>query len=322
MGKGTNWMSACRLCPRECGADRTKRAGRCGAETQLLIARASLHMWEEPCLSGTRGSGTIFFAGCSLGCIYCQNAAISGGRTGIPTTPERMAQICLELQEQGAHNINLVTAGHFVPLAAEGLAAAKQQGLRIPVVYNSSGYEKADTLRLMDGLVDIYLPDFKYADPATAAAFSRAPDYPEIAKAALEEMVRQVRGGTDACEDFLQYDRDGLMTRGVIVRHLLLPGHVKEAERIVRYLYDTYGDTVCISLMRQYTPMPAVQDHPQLRRKVTEREYEKLVEYALSLGLVNGFVQEGEAVGESFIPSFQGEGVLRSSSQSVSGNGE
>ena len=212
-----------------------------------------------------------------------------------------MADIFLRLQGQGANNINLVTAGHYLPQTAAALRIAKTKGLAIPVVYNSSGYEKRESLKWLEGLVDIYLPDFKYMDGELAKKYSNAQDYPEAAKTALQEMVRQTVSA--------QFDERGRIRRGVIVRHLLLPGHVSDSKKVVEYLYNTYGNQIYISLMNQYTPMPAMEQDPLLSRKVTAREYGRLVDYALSLGLENGFLQEGETAKESFIPAFDGEGV-------------
>lgn len=296
------WMKECRLCPRNCGADRMAgQKGFCGTDTEIMVARAALHMWEEPCISGKEGSGAVFFSGCSLGCNFCQNRRISRGQRGKKITLEHLVELFFQLQEQGANNINLVTAGHFLPQVAVALEMAKEQGLHIPVVYNSSGYEKAKTLKMLDGLVDIYLPDFKYMDAVLAKKYSHAQDYPEIAKEALSEMVRQVGEA--------EFDSRGMMKKGVIVRQLLLPGHVKDAKNVLKYLYETYGDRIYISMMNQYMPMPAMKDDPQLSRKVTDREYERLIDYAISLGLKNGFMQEGETAKESFIPEFDGEGV-------------
>lgn len=296
------WMKECRLCPRNCGADRMAgQKGFCGTDTEIMVARAALHMWEEPCISGKEGSGAVFFSGCSLGCNFCQNRRISRGQRGKKITLEHLVELFFQLQEQGANNINLVTAGHFLPQVAVALEMAKEQGLHIPVVYNSSGYEKAKTLKMLDGLVDIYLPDFKYMDAVLAKKYSHAQDYPEIAKEALSEMVRQVGEA--------EFDSRGMMKKGVIVRQLLLPGHVKDAKNVLKYLYETYGDRIYISMMNQYTPMQVMKDDPQLSRKVTDREYERLIDYAISLGLKNGFMQEGETAKESFIPEFDGEGV-------------
>lgn len=295
-------MEACCLCPRECGVNRLEgKKGFCGVDAKVMVARAALHMWEEPCISGKEGSGAVFFSGCSLGCGFCQNRRISRGQSGKQITIEHLVDIFLNLQEQKANNINLVTAGQFLPQVAEALKRAKAQGLHIPVVYNSSGYEKAEMLKMLDGLVDIYLPDFKYMDPELAGKYSHAKDYPQVAKLALEEMVRQV--------GMPEFDSCGMMKRGVIVRHLLLPGHVKNSKNVLKYLYETYRDKIYISMMNQYTPMPTMKDDPQLSRKVTDREYERLINYAISLGLNNGFIQEGETAKESFIPEFDGEGV-------------
>lgn len=297
-----SWMKKCSLCPRNCGVNRLDgQKGFCGVDAEILVARAALHMWEEPCISGKEGSGAVFFSGCSLGCGFCQNNKISRGQTGKKITVEYLAELFFQLQGQSANNINLVTAGHFLPQVALALENARAHGLKIPVVYNSSGYEKADTLKILEGLVDIYLPDFKYMDSELAGKYSHAPDYPQIAKAALKEMVQQV--GTPG------FDERGMMKKGVIVRHLLLPGHVKNSREVLKYLYETYGDRIYISIMNQYTPMPAMKDDPKLSRKVTDREYERLLDYALSLGLNNGFIQEGETAKESFIPEFNEEGV-------------
>ena len=295
-------MEACCLCPRECGVNRLEgKKGFCGVDAKVMVARAALHMWEEPCISGKEGSGAVFFSGCSLGCGFCQNRQISRGQSGKQITIEHLVDIFLNLQEQKANNINLVTAGQFLPQVAEALKRAKARGLHIPVVYNSSGYEKTEMLNMLDGLVDIYLPDFKYMDPELAGKYSHAKDYPQVAKLALEEMVRQV--------GMPEFDSRGMMKRGVIVRHLLLPGHVKNSKNVLKYLYETYRDKIYISMMNQYTPMPTMKDDPQLSRKVTDREYERLIDYAISLGLNNGFIQEGETAKDSFIPEFDGEGV-------------
>ena len=275
--------------------------GFCGVDAGIMVARAALHMWEEPCISGKEGSGAVFFSGCSLGCAFCQNRTISKGQSGKVITVEHLAELFLDLQAQKANNINLVTAGHFLPQVREALILAKEQGLTIPVVYNSSGYEKAEMLRYLEGLVDIYLPDLKYLEADLAGKYSHAKDYPEVAMKALEEMVRQVRTP--------EFDERGMMKKGVIVRHLLLPGHVRNSKKVLEYLYGTYGDQIYISLMNQYTPMPAMKDDPQLSRKVTDREYDRLLDHAISFGVTNCFIQEGETAKESFIPEFNGEGI-------------
>lgn len=293
----------CRLCPRECNADRAKgEIGYCGESNDLRVARAALHMWEEPCISGETGSGTVFFTGCPLKCIFCQNNTIADGSVGKSISTERLAEIFLELQKKGACNINLVTATHFVPQIIAALKLAKAKGLSIPVVYNCGGYEKVETLRLLDGLVDIYLPDLKYYSPKLSARYSNAPDYFEKASAAISEMVRQT--------DTPIFDEaTGLMKRGVIVRHLLLPGRLADSKKIMSYLYRTYKNDIYVSIMSQYTPMGTFPDMPELNRRVSHKEYNTLVDYCLELGIENGFIQEGEVALESFIPPFDLEGV-------------
>ena len=300
----------CTLCPRACHVDRTAgQKGRCHVDAKIRVARAALHMWEEPCLSGRSGSGAVFFSGCALGCIFCQNREIASGKAGLVISEARLAEIFLELQEKGANNINLVTAGHYVPQVIRALACAKSQGLRIPIVYNSSGYEKAETLRQLEGLIDIYLPDLKYLTPELAAAYSHAPDYPQYAMEAISEMVRQQPQAEFMPED--RTEASPIMRRGVIVRHLLLPGHVREAKRVVGYLHETYGDQIYISMMNQYTPMSEKFADPNLNRRVTKREYERLLDYAAEIGVENGFYQEGATADESFIPEFDYEGVRK-----------
>lgn len=316
------------LCPRECGVNRQKgQIGVCGESGVLRAARADLHMWEEPCLSGQNGSGAVFFSGCNLHCVFCQNVNIASGDAGKSLTKERLAEIFLELQEKGADNINLVTAVHFVPQIMEALDLAKRAGLSLPVVYNSSGYEKAETIRMLDGYVDIYLPDFKYVSRTLSERYSHAPDYFERASEAIEEMVRQIKkmefaperggagGGILEKLDVKEYQqRSGLgqslvMTRGVIVRHLLLPGCLEDSKKVVHYLLEHYGDKIFISLLNQYTPLSHAAEYPELMTKATPEEYEELVEYALDEGIENGFIQEGDAAQESFIPEFDGKGI-------------
>ena len=300
--KRKSMLTDCVLCPRNCHADRINgRWGRCHETAEIVVARAALHMWEEPCISGDAGSGAVFFSGCPMGCVFCQNHNIAEAKAGKTITVERLSEIFLELQEKGAANINLVTGGHFVPGILEGLTLAKEQGLTLPVVYNSSGYEKPETIRLLKGSVDIWLPDFKYWDDELGLRFSGVPDYRERAMKAIDEMVCQ----TGACV----FDEEGYLRKGVVVRHLLLPGHVKNSREVLRYLHDTYGNRIYISIMSQYTPLSKDLPFEELNRKVTRREYERLLDYALELGIENGFFQEGEAAKESFIPDFNGEGV-------------
>ena len=294
-------MSVCTLCPRKCGVDREIMRGYCQSGGKMHIARAKLHYWEEPPISGTRGSGTIFFTGCSLRCAFCQNSEISGESLhGKDFTVEEFIETIKKLEAMGAHNINLVTPTHFASQIAEALRIYKP---RVPVVYNCGGYESVETLRMLEGLVDIYLPDFKYLNTDHAKKYSMAEDYPEIAKAALAEMVRQTGEPV--------FDERGMMKRGVIVRHLLLPGCLADGKRVVKYLHETYGNRIYMSLMSQYTPLESLDavKYPELNRKVPEYAYEKLVDYAISLGVMQAFIQEGDTAKESFIPPFTLEGV-------------
>ena len=282
-------MDACMLCPRMCGVDRESgEKGYCGMDGKLRAARAALHMWEEPCISGTRGSGAVFFSGCSLRCIFCQNYEIAQGNCAREISGDRLSEIFLELQEKGAANINLVTATHFAPAVIGALKKAKAQGMYLPVIYNSSGYERVETVQMLEEVVDVWLPDFKYMDPELAFACSKAKDYPEVAVAAIREMM---------------------LAGGMIVRHLILPGHTKNSIAVLDELYETYGKNLTISLMNQYTPLPQVHDIPDLNRRVTKREYEKVLDHALDLGITQGFFQEGGTAKESFIPLFDYEGL-------------
>ncbi|MBQ2719231.1 MAG: radical SAM protein [Clostridia bacterium] len=298
-----DFFTSCEICPRRCGANRRAgETGACRVGADPVLARAGLHAWEEPCLSGTRGSGTVFFSGCSLGCVYCQNARIAGGEVGHPVSPSRLADIFLELEAAGAHNVNLVTPTHFAPLLSEVIPLARSRGLTLPIVYNSGGYERVETLRALAGLIDVYLPDFKYADAALAARYSSAPDYPEVARAALAEMIAQ--------QPTPVLDGDGLLQRGVIVRHLLLPGAYRNSHDVVKYL-ATLRHAVYISLMSQYTPMAGVSSRfPELSERVRDKDYRRLVAYAVRLGIERAYVQEGGAAEESFIPAFDLTGVL------------
>ena len=295
-------LSSCTLCPRNCRVDRKLNKGVCAVSGEdVLVSRAALHYWEEPCISGKRGSGTVFFVGCNLHCLYCQNREISSGQGGKVLRTDELSEVFLNLQAQGAHNINLVTPTHYALQIREALLRAKENGLDIPVVYNCGGYEKPETLKELQGLIDVYLTDFKYMDPALARTLSSAEDYPERVKEALSEMVRQ--------QPVCVFDADDLMVKGVIVRHLLLPGHVKEAKSVCTYLYDTYKDRIFLSLMNQYTPMRHFEAYPSLNRKVTKREYERLLSFVLDLGVENAFFQEGETAEESFIPPFDLTGL-------------
>ncbi len=291
----------CNLCPRKCGVDRTSGVkGFCGASDYIYAARAALHMWEEPPISGINGSGTVFFSHCSLRCVFCQNREISRDReVGKAVSADHLSDIFLSLQQQGAHNINLVTGTHYVPHIAEALTLARGKGLLIPVVFNCGGYECVETLRMLNGLVDIYLPDFKYYSSYYAAKYSKAPDYYDYVIDALDEMLHQV--GVPVL------DSDGMMRSGMIIRHLMLPGLLGDTKQVLSKIADRYGDRVLVSLMRQYTPFD-MQDYPELNRKITDEEYAEAVEWFELIGL-NGFLQDAESISESFIPSFQGEGL-------------
>lgn len=297
-----NKYENCLLCPRKCGINRsTGQTGVCGVSAEIRVARAALHYWEEPCISGEKGSGAVFFSGCSLHCVFCQNREISDGKAGKVISKERLSDIFLELKAKGANNINLVTPGQYIPDIVWAVRDARRRGMELPIVYNTSGYEDADELKQLEGIVDVYLPDFKYMDSALSAKYSRAKDYPSVAKQALSEMVRQQ-------PKVVIDDATGLIQRGVIVRQLLLPGHVKDAKAILKYLHDTYQNSIYISMMSQFTPI-ALKDYPEINRTVTRREYERLIDYAIKIGITNAFIQEGDVAKDSFIPAFDCEGV-------------
>ena len=300
--KNMNKYENCLLCPRKCGINRrTGQTGVCGVSSEIKVARAALHYWEEPCISGKRGSGAVFFSGCSLHCVFCQNREISDGKEGKVISKERLSDIFIELADKGANNINLVTPGQYIPDIVWAVNDAKSRGMKLPIIYNTSGYENVTELKLLEGIVDVYLPDFKYMDSTLSAMYSRAKDYPSVTKQALSEMVRQQ-------PDVVIDDATGLIQKGVIVRQLLLPGHVNDAKAVLKYLYDTYHDHVYISMMSQFTPI-ALKDYPEINRTVTKREYERLVNYALEIGITNAFIQEGDVAKDSFIPAFDCEGV-------------
>ena len=300
--KNMNKYENCLLCPRKCGINRrTGQTGVCGVSSEIKVARAALHYWEEPCISGKRGSGAVFFSGCSLHCVFCQNREISDGKEGKVISKARLSDIFMELAGKGANNINLVTSGQYIPDIVWAVNDAKSRGMKLPIIYNTSGYENVTELKLLEDIVDVYLPDFKYMDSTLSARYSRAKDYPSVAKQALSEMVRQQ-------PDVVIDDATGLIQKGVIVRQLLLPGHVNDAKAVLKYLYDTYHDHVYISMMSQFTPI-ALKDYPEINRTVTKREYERLVNYALEIGITNAFIQEGDVAKDSFIPAFDCEGV-------------
>ncbi len=297
--------TGCRLCPRQCGADReagvSQKTPVCNAPAQITVARASLHMWEEPCISGERGSGTVFFSGCPLKCVFCQNRQISHLAYGKSISCERLTEIFFELEKKGAHNINLVSPTPYIKALASVIRQAKHLGLKIPVVFNSSGYESVSSLKLLDGLVDVYLPDFKYMSSSLSLKYSLAPDYPRAAMESLDEMISQCPRPV--------LDGDGMLRRGVIVRHLVLPGCTDDSKEVIRYLSERYGDSIYISIMSQYTPMCNEEKYPELNRRLRQDEYDEVVDYAISLGVTQGFIQDSDSVSESFIPVFDGTGI-------------
>ena len=294
---------------------------------RVYAARAALHMWEEPCISGKEGSGTVFFTGCPLGCVFCQNREIALGRRqvpqshrtsasgdperlgfheetiGVPVTEKQLAETFLDLERQHANNINLVTPTHFVPQIIRAVRMARKRGLTVPIVYNTGSYETEETVRSLEGTVDIFLPDLKFMDPDISSRYAKASDYFEVAERAIREMV-EIAGEP-------AFDERGMMKRGVIVRHMVLPGHTKDSKQIISFLHETYGEKIYVSIMNQYTPMPGIGDEfPELARRVTKREYGRVVDYAIRLGMENVFIQEGPTAAESFIPKFDGTGLI------------
>ena len=329
-------LSDCTLCPRNCHVNRLNgQTGYCGQTNIITAARAALHMWEEPCISGTTGSGAVFFSGCNMGCIFCQNYSIAHSEIQKTVTVQRLSEIFLELQEQDACNINLVTPTHFVPQIAAALTYAKDHGLYIPIVYNTSGYELPETLRILDGLIDIYLPDCKYVSARLSAQYSNAPDYFERCNDALHEMIRQTGApafyrpednsaltisatqyneliedlsSADSIDDFQDYSGP-LMKNGVIVRHLMLPGSFDDSKNVIQYLHDTFDSQIYISIMNQYTPTAQAKIFPSLTKKIDSEEYDALTDFAISIGVENGFVQGSDTASESFIPLFDYKGL-------------
>ncbi|MBR4580798.1 MAG: radical SAM protein [Lachnospiraceae bacterium] len=319
----------CNLCPRKCNIERATARGFCGEGNSMRISRAALHFWEEPCISGRNGSGAVFFTGCNLRCIYCQNAAISENGEGREVTPEELCDIFFDLKNQGAHNINLVTPSHFAGEIKEALLLAKARGFDLPFVWNSSAYESVETLRMLDGIIDVYLPDFKYMDSKMAANYSHAPDYLNVAKSAIAEMMRQIpfasfqeyvpiTENSDNGSEISAEKKDAvqIMKKGVIIRHLVLPLGVKNSVSVIDYLKDAYGTGIYLSVMSQYTPLYNVpgalsevqkkrlEHFPVLHRKITKREYEKVLQHCMDAGFENVFIQEGDVASESFIPPF------------------
>lgn len=288
-------LKKCNLCPRNCGVNRYESLGFCKASDKVKVAYYSLHQWEEPVISGINGSGTVFFSNCNLKCIFCQNKKISTLGYGKEISNERLKEIFLELQAKGAHNINLVTPTHYVPQIVEVLKEAKTAGLNIPIVYNTSSYENVSTIMLLEGMVDVYLADLKYFDDSLGCKYSKCENYFDVAKAAIEAMYEQV-GKFEIVDD--------LMVKGVIVRVLVLPGHADDSKNLIKYLHETYGNNIIISIMNQYTPVEVIDKYPNLNRKVSDEEYEDVTNFAVELGVEMAFIQEGETQDTSFIPDF------------------
>ena len=291
----------CNLCPRNCLIDRSKTLGYCKATDKVKVARSALHYFEEPSISGNNGSGTIFFSNCNLKCCYCQNKEISTDGFGKEISIERLSEMMLELEEKHANNINLVTPTHYVPSIIEAIKLARSKGLSIPIVYNTSGYESVETLKLLDGYIDIYLTDFKYFDNKLGKDLSKCSNYFEVASKALEEMYRQTGKN--------KFNKNGLMTKGIIVRCLVLPTKSDDAKKIIDYLYKKYQDNIYLSIMNQYTPVNFIKDYPYLNKTISEDEYNDVIDYAIDLGIKNAYMQEGGTCSESFIPAFDLEGV-------------
>ncbi|MGQ9502098.1 MAG: radical SAM protein [Anaerolineae bacterium] len=294
-------LGRCTLCPRQCGVDRHTQRGYCGTGAVVRVAKAFLHQWEEPCISGERGSGTVFFTGCTLRCVYCQNYAISHQGVGKDVSVTRLGAIFLELQARGAHNINLVTPTPYIPHIIQAIEWTRQRGLSIPVIYNTGGYERVETLRQLEGLVDVYLPDLKYYDSRLSARWSGAPDYFVHATAAIQEMLRQV--GTPI------FDAQGMLQHGLMIRHLTLPGALEDSRRVVDWVLDYLPRGVYLNLMSQYTPLGRAYDYPELATRVPREQYEALVAYALERGLEHGFIQDMESASPEYVPAFDLEGV-------------
>ncbi len=295
-------MTNCILCPRQCHANRTSRQlGFCRASSDIEIALVTRHFGEEPCISGTQGSGTVFFSHCNLGCIFCQNHIVSHTGKGAKVNVARLSEIFIEQQSLGVHNINLVTPTHYAPQIVTALHAAKNMGLNVPIIYNTGSYELSSTIQSLDGYIDVYLPDLKFYDDKYSRTYAQAPDYFNKASQAVETMLQQVGS---PC-----FDDNGLITRGVIIRHLALPGLVQDSKKILQFIHNTFGDSVYISLMNQYTPMPDCKKFPEINRPITAAEYDELVDYALSIGIENGFIQEGCTASTDYIPEFNLQGV-------------
>ncbi len=297
-------LDECRLCNRNCRVNRNNNdIGFCKASDKIKIARAALHLWEEPPISKGNGSGTVFFSYCNFNCVFCQNHEISQEFSGMEVSIERLSEIFLELQEKGANNINLVTPTHYVPQIIESLKIAKKNGLIIPILYNTNSYDSLETIKSLNGLIDVYLPDFKYFNDKYAIKYSKVKNYSLNATKIIDEMLNQV--------GIPKFDSDGRITKGVIVRHLMLPGLLFDSKKVIDLLYNRYSDNIYISLMNQYVPMFKACEYPEINRPLNPKHYDSLVNYALELGVKNGFIQDDGTNNTSFVPSFNLEGVMR-----------
>ncbi|MCH5138900.1 radical SAM protein [Clostridiaceae bacterium UIB06] len=295
-------LNGCKLCPRNCGVNRLEgNVGFCKSGKNVKVARVSLHQWEEPCISGANGSGTIFFSNCNLQCSFCQNYKISTEGIGKEISIERLSEIFLEQQQRGAHNINLVTPTHYVPQIIEALKIAKSKGLSLPIIYNTNSYENIQTLKSLEGYIDVYLPDLKYFDDKYSCRYSNSPNYFNHATKAIEEMFSQVGE--------FKINSKGLIEKGVIIRHLMLPGLLFDSKKIIDYIYNTFGNSVYLSLMNQYTPMPQINKHTEINKPLNQKHYDSLINYCITLGIKNAFIQEDDTCSESFIPDFDLTGV-------------
>lgn len=301
-GDFMNLLKKCNLCPRNCNINRNNSFGFCKASNKIKVARCALHYYEEPSISGKEGSGAVFFSNCNLKCCFCQNFSISTKEKGIEISIDRLSDIFLELQEKGANNINLVSPTIYIIQIKEAIIKAKNNGLTIPIVYNSGGYEKIESLKLLEGLIDIYMPDFKYFSNVSATKYSKCKDYVENAKLAINEMYRQVGKN--------KFTKNNIMTKGLIVRHLIMPGLNNESKQILNYLYNKYHNNIYISIMNQYTPLENVENYPEINRKITKEEYDDIINYAIELGIENAYVQDDGTQSDSFIPEFDYTGVL------------
>lgn len=300
--KDNSKLSNCNLCSKSCKIDRYSSIGFCKSNENIKIARAELHFWEEPCISGSDGSGTIFFSNCNLRCVFCQNHLISQSGAGVEISIVRLSEIFLELQEKKANNINLVTPTHYVPQIIESIKLARNNGLTIPIVYNSNGYDSIDTIKMLNGYIDVYLPDFKYFNDKYAVKYSSAPNYANNALAVIKEMFNQVGN---------PIFNDGIMIKGVIVRHLMLPGLLFDSKKVIDTLYSNFGDNIYISFMNQYTPLYEAELYPEINKPLNPKMYNSLIDYAVNLGVKNGFIQDDGTSCESYVPSFNLEGVKK-----------